>query len=137
DQEFKMEFLIRDLGGSRIDLNTLRGRLPNINITNKSLIAENIEAVIAKFQHAVIQNQMSELIHHFTQYEDIEADELFELVREAVEQSIDPQKAHAQILRQTLFGSKINVKALLRMRMEGKVKNYLTVDLDNPLSKEV
>ena len=35
---------------------------------------------------------MSELIHHFTQYEDIEADELFELVREAVEQSIDPQK---------------------------------------------
>lgn len=137
DQEFKMEFLIRDLGGSRIDLNTLRGRLPHINITNKSLIAENIEAVIAKFQHAVIQNQMSELIHHFTQYEDIEADELFELVREAVEQSIDPQKAHAQILRQTLFGSKINVKALLRMRMEGKVKNYLTVDLDNPLSKEV
>ena len=92
DQEFKMEFLIRDLGGSRIDLNTLRGRLPHINITNKSLIAENIEAVIAKFQHAVIQNQMSELIHHFTQYEDIEADELFELVREAVEQSIDPQK---------------------------------------------
>ncbi|CFO38212.1 siderophore biosynthesis protein%2C IucA/IucC family protein [Staphylococcus aureus] len=58
-------------------------------------------------------------------------------MREAVEQSIDPQKAHAQILRQTLFGSKINVKALLRMRMEGKVKNYLTVDLDNPLSKEV
>src|SRR5699024_1048103 len=49
DQEFQLEFLIRDLGVSRIDLNTLRGRLPNINITNKSLIAENIEAESQNF----------------------------------------------------------------------------------------
>ncbi|MBA1353488.1 siderophore synthetase [Staphylococcus cohnii] len=137
NHDFKMKFMIRDLGGSRIDLDTLKAQLPNINVTNKSLIVENIEAVIAKFQHAVIQNQISELIHHFTQYDGIEADELFDLVREAVEQSIDSKKAHAHILRQTLFGAKINVKALLRMRMEGKVKNYLTVDLDNPLSNEV
>ena len=129
--------MVRDLGGSRIDLKTLTRQLPNVKITNKSLAAENIEAVIAKFQHAVIQNQISELIHHFSQYNNVNADELFAIVSEVIEQSIDTKKAHAQVLRQTLFGPKINVKALLRMRMEGKVKKYLTVDLDNPISNEV
>ena len=135
--DFQMKFMVRDLGGSRIDLKTLTRQLPNVKITNKSLAAENIEAVIAKFQHAVIQNQISELIHHFSQYNNVNADELFAIVSEVIEQSIDTKKAHAQVLRQTLFGPKINVKALLRMRMEGKVKKYLTVDLDNPISNEV
>ncbi|WP_270915764.1 IucA/IucC family protein [Staphylococcus saprophyticus] len=134
---YQMQFIIRDLGGSRIDLSTLQQKLPNITLTNKSLIAENIESVIAKFQHAVIQNQIAELIHHFSQYDGVEETQLFEIVSEIVEQAIDPHKPHAQKLRNVLFGPTITVKALLRMRMESKVKQYVTIDLRNPIYKEV
>ncbi|WP_436854818.1 IucA/IucC family protein [Staphylococcus caeli] len=134
---YQMRFIVRDLGGSRIDLQTLQHQRPNLKITNTSLIAENIEAVIAKFQHAVIQNQIAELIHHFTQYEFVTEYELFNVIREITEHAIDSEKAHADILRQVLFGPKLTVKALLRMRMEGKVKQYVTIDLNNPLYKEV
>ncbi|TBW73887.1 ferric iron reductase, partial [Staphylococcus warneri] len=51
---YKMKFIVRDLGGSRIDLNTLKQKVPQIDVTNESLIADTIEEVIAKFQHAVI-----------------------------------------------------------------------------------
>ncbi|WP_210134676.1 ferric iron reductase, partial [Staphylococcus sp. GDX8P105P-2] len=78
------------------------------------------ESVIAKFQHAVIQNQIAELIHHFSQYDGVEETQLFEIVSEIVEQAIDPHKPHAQKLRNVLFGPTITVKALLRMRMESK-----------------
>ncbi|WP_340579060.1 IucA/IucC family C-terminal-domain containing protein, partial [Staphylococcus aureus] len=129
---YKMMFIVRYLGGSRIDLTTLKYKIPNIDVTNTSLIAESIEEVIAKFQHAVIQNQIAELIHHFSQYEFVKASELFELVGEIVEHAIDPSKPHANKLKQVLFGETITVKALLRMRMESKVKQYVTIDLRNP-----
>ncbi|MCI8278850.1 MAG: siderophore synthetase, partial [Staphylococcus xylosus] len=134
---YQMKFIVRDLGGSRIDLTTLKYKIPNIDVTNTSLIAESIEEVIAKFQHAVIQNQIAELIHHFSQYEFVKASELFELVGEIVEHAIDPSKPHANKLKQVLFGETITVKALLRMRMESKVKQYVTIDLRNPIYKEV
>lgn len=134
---YQMKFIVRDLGGSRIDLTTLKHKIPNIDVTNTSLIAENIEAVIAKFQHAVIQNQIAELIHHFAQYEFVKESELFELVGEIVEHAIDFNKPHANKLKQVLFGETITVKALLRMRMESKVKQYVTIDLRNPIYKEV
>ncbi|RIO61138.1 siderophore synthetase, partial [Mammaliicoccus sciuri] len=134
---YKMKFIVRDLGGARIDLTTLKHKIPNIDVTNTSLIAENIEAVIAKFQHAVIQNQIAELIHHFAQYEFVKESELFELVGEIVEHAIDLNKPHANKLKQVLFGETITVKALLRMRMESKVKQYVTIDLRNPIYKEV
>lgn len=134
---YQMKFIVRDLGGSRIDLTTLKHKIPNIDVTNTSLIAENIEAVIAKFQHAVIQNQIAELIHHFAEYEFVKAAELFELVGEIVEDAIDINKPHANKLKQALFGETITVKALLRMRMESKVKQYVTIDLRNPIYKEV
>lgn len=95
---YQMKFIVRDLGGSRIDLTTLKYKIPNIDVTNTSLIAESIEEVIAKFQHAVIQNQIAELIHHFSQYEFVKASELFELVGEIVEHAIDPNKPHANKL---------------------------------------
>ncbi|WP_437272527.1 IucA/IucC family protein [Staphylococcus succinus] len=134
---YQMKFIIRDLGGSRIDLETLKSKLPNIDITNTSLIAENIEAVIAKFQHAVIQNQIAELIHHFSQYDQVNEAVLFDIVRDIINKAIDPSKAHAQILSKVLFGKYITVKALLRMRMESKVKQYVTIDISNPIYKEV
>ncbi|MDK9866118.1 MULTISPECIES: IucA/IucC family protein [Staphylococcus] len=133
----QMKFIIRDLGGSRINLETLKYKLPHIDITNTSLIAENIEAVIEKFQHSVIQNQIAELIHHFSKYDEVDERALFEVVGDIVYEAIDPQKAHAQVLKAVLFGPTISVKALLRMRMENKVKQYVTIKLKNPLYKEV
>lgn len=133
----QMKFIIRDLGGSRINLETLKFKLPHINVTNTSLIAENIEAVIEKFQHSVIQNQIAELIHHFSKYEQVDETTLFELVGNIVDEAIDTQKAHAQVLKAMLFGPTISIKALLRMRMESKVKQYVTIKLKNPLYKEV
>ena len=47
---YQMNFIVRDLGGSRIDLNTLTHKLKNINVSNQSLLANSIEEVIAKFQ---------------------------------------------------------------------------------------
>ncbi|MDU2311011.1 MAG: IucA/IucC family C-terminal-domain containing protein, partial [Staphylococcus epidermidis] len=141
---YKMKFIVRDLGGSRIDLNTLKQKVPQIDVTNESLIADNIEEVIAKFQHAVIQNQLAELIHHFNQYDEVIEEELFEIVREEIEMAIDNDKPHAEKLKKLLFGStitvkalSITVKALLSMRMENKVKKYLNTKLDNPIKKEV
>lgn len=135
--DYQITFLVRDLGGSRIDIKTLQQKLPHIEITNESLIAENIEAVIAKFQHAVIQNQLAELIHHFNQYDFVNENILFKIVQQEVESAIDSNKNHAYALYQVLFGSTISVKALLSMRMENKVKKYLNTDLDNPIKKEV
>lgn len=135
--KYQMKFLVRDLGGSRIDLKTLQRKISNIEITNESLIAESIEEVIAKFQHAVVQNQLAELIHHFNQYDDVEEKELFDIVQDELEQAIDDDKAHANILRKVLFGPTITVKALLSMRMKNKVKKYLNTQLENPIKKEV
>ncbi|WP_044466817.1 IucA/IucC family protein [Staphylococcus caprae] len=134
---YQMKFLVHDLGGSRIDLTTLQQKIDNIEVTNESLLAQSIEEVIAKFQHAVVQNQLAELIHHFNQYEDVVEKELFDIVQEEIEIAIDDDKAHADILRKVLFGPTITVKALLSMRMENKVKKYLNTELDNPIKKEV
>ncbi|KYH13209.1 IucA/IucC family protein [Staphylococcus kloosii] len=135
--DYQMAFIVRDLGGSRIDLNTMHERLPNVEINNKSLIGESIEAVIEKFQHAVIQNQIAELIHHFNQYDDVDEQGLFKIVQSIVDDAIDDNKRHATELRKILFGETITVKALLRMRMEDKVKKYVTTELTNPLRREV
>ncbi|EUZ75817.1 IucA/IucC family C-terminal-domain containing protein, partial [Staphylococcus aureus] len=119
------------------DLETLQHRVSDIKITNDSLIADSIDAVIAKFQHAVIQNQMAELIHHFNQYDCVEETELFNIVQQVVAHAINPRLPHANELKDILFGPTITVKALLNMRMENKVKQYLNIELDNPIKKEV
>lgn len=134
---YQMNFIVRDLGGSRIDLNTLTHKLKNINVSNQSLLANSIEEVIAKFQHAVIQNQLAELIHHFSKTEFVTEEELFALVQNEVKLAINDNKPHAQALKDVLFGSKITVKALLRMRMSNRVKKYLNIELDNPIKDEV
>lgn len=132
-KDYKMTFMVRDLGGSRIDLDTLRKKVPNVRVENESLIAKDMEAVIAKFQHAVIQNQLGELIYHLSQYEGVTEAELFEIVQHITKQAIDPNKPHAEVLHRVLFGPTIKVKSLLRMRMEGKVKRYVNTVLENPL----
>lgn len=134
---YQMNFLVRDLGGSRIDLQTLKHKLPDVKITNESLIADSIEAVIGKFQHAVVQNQLAELIHHFNQYDMVNEERLFKIVQQKIEAAIDANKNHAQALHRVLFGPTISVKALLSMRMENKVKKYLNTELENPIKKEV
>ncbi|WP_270251634.1 IucA/IucC family protein [Staphylococcus warneri] len=134
---YQMNFLVRDLGGSRIDLQTLKHKLPDVKITNESLIADSIEAVIGKFQHAVVQNQLAELIHHFNQYDMVNEERLFKIVQQEIEAAIDANKNHAQALHRVLFGPTISVKALLSMRMENKVKKYLNTELENPIKKEV
>nr|WP_276516926.1 IucA/IucC family protein [Staphylococcus petrasii] len=135
--QFQMNFVVRDLGGSRIDLDTLSMKLKDINVTNTSLLASSINEVVAKFQHAVVQNQLAELIHHFSKKESVSEVELFKIVQEEIERAISDDKPHAETLREILFGPTITVKALLRMRMENKVKKYLNIDLDNPIKKEV
>lgn len=134
---YQMNFLVRDLGGSRIDLQRLKHKLPDVKITNESLIADSIEAVIGKFQHAVVQNQLAELIHHFNQYDMVNEERLFKIVQQEIEAAIDANKNHAQALHRVLFGPTISVKALLSMRMENKVKKYLNTELENPIKKEV
>lgn len=134
--DFQMRFIVRDLGGSRIDLDTLKTTAPQINVMNDSLLADNIVDVIAKFQHSVIQNQFAELIHHFGQYKQVNEAELFQIVSEIVNAAIDDNKPHASELRQQLFAPTIKVKALLRMRMENKVKQYITTEIDNPICEE-
>ena len=131
--DFQIRFIVRDLGGSRIDLYTLKDTVPQMTVMNDSLLADSIVDVIAKFQHAVIQNQFAELIHHFGQYEQINETELFQIVSEIVNAAIDDTKPHASQLRKHLFAPTIKVKALLRMRMENKVKQYITTEIDNPI----
>lgn len=74
--KYQIQFIVRDLGGSRIDIKTLSQRLKHIEVENKSLLADSIEEVIMKFQHAVVQNQLAELIFHFKKYEFIKEEEL-------------------------------------------------------------
>ena len=133
---YEMTFLIRDLGGARLDLVALQQALHNVEITNTSLIAKDMEAVIQKFQHSVIQNQFGELIYHFTQYEGVEERALYSIVAEQVREAIDDDAPHAQILKDVLFGPTITVKALMRMRMKQQVKQYETITLPNPLGEE-
>ena len=135
--KYQIQFIVRDLGGSRIDIKTLSQRLKHIEVENKSLLADSIEEVIMKFQHAVVQNQLAELIFHFKKYEFIKEDELFTMIQEEIEVAINDTKPHADTLRKVLFGPTITVKALLKMRMKKKVKKYLNISLDNPIKREV
>ncbi|ARJ50330.1 IucA/IucC family protein [Staphylococcus lutrae] len=136
-EDHTLSFIVRDLGGSRIDLDTLKRAIPDFEVTNESLIAENIEAVIAKFQHAVIQNQLGTLIHHFHHAHQIEEAELYQIVADVVAQSIDPSQPHAEVLQRILFGPTVTVKALLNMRMAQKVKQYVQIEIENPLEREL
>ena len=135
--EYQIQFIVRDLGGSRIDIKTLSQKLKHIEVENKSLLADSIEEVIMKFQHAIIQNQLAELIFHFKKYEFIKEEELFNIIQEEIEVAINDTKPHADTLRKVLFGPTITVKALLKMRMKKKVKKYLNISLDNPIKREV
>lgn len=135
--KYQIQFIVRDLGGSRIDIKTLSQKLKHIEVENKSLLADSIEEVIMKFQHAVVQNQLAELIFHFKKYEFIKEEELFNIIQEEIEVAINDTKPHADTLRKVLFGPTITVKALLKMRMKNKVKKYLNISLDNPIKKEV
>ncbi|UEX90635.1 IucA/IucC family protein [Staphylococcus ratti] len=136
-QTREFSFVVRDLGGSRIDIDTLTAALPNLTITNESLIAENIEAVISKFQHAVIQNQFGTLIDHFHYRHDIDEQQLYNIVSVCVQDAIQDELAHAKALKNLLFGETVTVKALLNMRMHQKVKTYMQIELENPIQKEV
>ena len=135
--KYQIQFIVRDLGGSRIDIKTLSQRLKHIEVENKSLLADSIEEVIMKFQHAVVQNQLAELIFHFKKYEFIKEEELFNIIQEEIEVAINDTKPHADTLRKVLFGPTITVEALLKMRMKKKVKKYLNISLDNPIKREV
>ena len=135
--KYQIQFIVRDLGGSRIDIKTLSQRLKHIEVENKSLLADSIEEVIMKFQHAVVQNQLAELIFHFKKYDFIKEEELFNIIQEEIEVAINDTKPHADTLRKVLFGPTITVKALLKMRMKKKVKKYLNISLDNPIKREV
>lgn len=135
--QFEIKFLLRDLGGSRIHKESLYKSNPILEIKNESLLSNSIEGVIAKFQHAVIQNHLGELIHHFGQYEDINEQKLYGIVQAQLEEAIDYTQPHAHILKKTLFAPTMKVKALLRMRMEDKVKQYLNIKVPNPIKKEV
>ncbi|QLK86568.1 IucA/IucC family protein [Staphylococcus sp. 17KM0847] len=132
-EDQKFSFIVRDLGGSRIDVQTLQKAVPNIQLTNHSLIAEDIEAVIAKFQHAVIQNQLGTLIHHFKHVHKSNDAVLYRIVGDVVCQAIQPYDAHADVLERVLFDERVNVKALLSMRIAQQVKKYVNISLDNPL----
>ncbi len=135
--KYQIQFIVRDLGGSRIDIKTLSQKLKHIEVENKSLLADSIEEVIMKFQHAVVQNQLAELIFHFKKYDFIKEEELFNIIQEEIEVAINDTKPHADTLRKVLFGPIITVKALLKMRMKKKVKKYLNISLDNPIKREV
>ncbi|MCE5154035.1 siderophore synthetase [Staphylococcus hyicus] len=138
DQQTRgFSFIVRDLGGSRIDLPTLQKEVPDLTITNQSLIADNIEAVVAKFQHAVIQNQLGTLIDHFSHIHHIEEHRLYAIVADCLDKSIKNHLAHAEVLNDILFGQSVTVKALLNMRMHQKVKSYMQIELANPIQKEV
>ncbi|PTH28761.1 siderophore synthetase [Staphylococcus agnetis] len=136
-QTREFSFNVRDLGGSRIDLPTLQKEVPELEISNQSLIAEDIEAVVAKFQHAVIQNQLGTLIDHFNHTHHIAEPCLYAIVRDEVDTAIKDHLSHASVLREILFGQTVTVKALLTMRMHQRVKSYMQIELQNPIRKEV
>ncbi|MGV3244526.1 IucA/IucC family protein [Staphylococcus sp. 11262D007BW] len=130
-------FMVRDLGGARIHPETIKQSVPNIDITNKSLIAEDITDVVAKFQHAVIQNQFGTLIHHFHHAHEVSESTLYTIVHDVIKEAIDDRLPHAETLRDILFGETLTVKALLNMRLKQQVKKYVQIQLDNPIKDEV
>ncbi len=130
-------FIVRDLGGSRIEPQTLKQTVPELTVSNQSLITENIDEVIAKFQHAVIQNQLGTVIHHFHHRHGINEKVLYNVAGEIIENAITSNLNHAEALKRLLFGKKMTVKALLNMRMEQKVKQYVQIEIDNPLEREM
>ncbi len=132
-----LSFIVRDLGGSRIEPQTLKQTVPELTVSNQSLITENIDEVIAKFQHAVIQNQLGTVIHHFHHRHGINEKVLYNVAGEIIENAITSNLNHAEALKRLLFGKKMMVKALLNMRMEQKVKQYVQIEIDNPLEREM
>ncbi|MBA8762007.1 IucA/IucC family protein [Staphylococcus coagulans] len=132
-----LSFIVRDLGGSRIEPQTLKQTVPELTVSNQSLITENIDEVIAKFQHAFIQNQLGTVIHHFHHRHGINEKVLYNVAGEIIENAITSNLNHAEALKRLLFGKKMTVKALLNMRMEQKVKQYVQIEIDNPLEREM
>ncbi|WP_222137572.1 ferric iron reductase, partial [Staphylococcus epidermidis] len=65
---YKIKFIVPHLPPSPIHLNTLKHKLPQIHLTNQTLIPHTIHHVIPKFQHPLIQNHLPKFIHHFNHY---------------------------------------------------------------------
>jgi siderophore synthetase component len=73
----------------------------SIESASKLLFSTSI--CIMKFQHAVVQNQLAELIFHFKKYDFIKEEELFNIIQEEIEVAINDTKPHADTLRKVLF----------------------------------
>ena len=120
---------VRDWGGLRIDLPRLQQAGKTLTLAPGSLTkAKSLESARDKLQYCLFRANLEELVKGIVKHSGLDANLLWKIVRDAVEQNCQRAEDRDFFLAPTW-----KLKALTRMRLEPDA-GYLYVESPNPMS---
>ncbi|KAL2816182.1 ferric iron reductase FhuF-like transporter-domain-containing protein [Aspergillus cavernicola] len=128
-------FAIRDFGGIRLHMPTLRSQGYDIHTIppGAATMTDDLHDVWSKVHHSLFQNHFGHLIVAL----DLEENGGWEIVRNAVKAILHPldgaSSPRATQLSEYLLAETMPFKCFLRMRMEGKYRDYVERRLPNAI----
>ncbi|KAL2862583.1 ferric iron reductase FhuF-like transporter-domain-containing protein [Aspergillus lucknowensis] len=126
-------FAIRDFGGIRLHMPTLRSQGYDLHTIppGAATMTDDLHDVWSKVHHSLFQNHLGSLIVALG----LEEDGGWEIVRNEVKAILQPAdgsgSASARDLYEFLTAETMPFKCFLRMRMEGKYRDYVERKLPN------
>lgn len=126
-----VELVLRDLGGIRAWRPWMRGA-PDLHPASV-ITASSLEELIAKGHHTWLQGHLGPLATALSEVSGTREADLWKPIRAAFHAAFD-REAHGVETRAAFFAPRIRVKALTRMRLEGRSHQYDFCEVDNPLA---
>ncbi|KAF7593530.1 hypothetical protein BBP40_011258 [Aspergillus hancockii] len=123
-------FAVRDLGGIRLHVPTLQQHGVDFESLplGSATLTDNLHNVWSKVHHSILQNHVGFLMSSLA----LESTGGWGVVREELLAALRPEEsAQAQALYQFFLGDTMLFKCFLRMRMEGKYRDYVERELPN------
>ncbi|KAL2833523.1 ferric iron reductase FhuF-like transporter-domain-containing protein [Aspergillus pseudoustus] len=126
-------FAVRDFGGIRLHMPTLRSQGYDLHTIppGAATMTDDLHDVWSKVHHSLFQNHIGYLIVAL----DLEDDGGWEIVRDELRETLlpedRPRALHAVKLYDFLTAETMPFKCFLRMRMEGKYRDYVERRLPN------
>ncbi|SFI95317.1 IucA/IucC family protein [Thermoflavimicrobium dichotomicum] len=126
-------FIIRDLGGVRIDRKRLEKQLDLTACQFTSVFCEDMKEVYHLFFHSAIQNHLGDIIFTLSSYFQTPEQPFWNIVRKHVLQALDQTDPNVKKDQAELLQPVIQTKSLLAMRMQAAAQDYIYTPLKNPL----
>ncbi|KAI5800601.1 IucC family-domain-containing protein [Pyronema domesticum] len=125
-------FAVRDLGGIRMHLPTLRkcGFELKTALPGSSIITEDIHEVWSKAYHTLIQNHLNQFIHGLS----IQGEGGWRVVKEELKGVLAMEQGEtARELERFFFAERVPFKCFMRMQMASVYRNYIYEEVPNML----